>query len=103
MIDPGKIFGFLVNSWIGNTDRWMVTAKSWCVAKESWNGMLDRCQICELLFRIDVALSTYMYICMDNGHTYRYMYSANFTLGIVITSEFSLQPKCKGHITKKTF
>lgn len=42
MIDPGKILGFLVNSWIGKTDRWIVTAKSWCVARETWNGTPGR-------------------------------------------------------------
>lgn len=99
MIDPGKILGFLVNSWIGNTDRWIVTAKSWCVARESWNGMPDRCQICELVFRIDVVLSTYIHIYGQ----WTYMSIAKITLGALITPTFSLHPECKGLITKGTF
>lgn len=62
LIDPGKIWGFLVNSWIGDTDRWIVSAESWCVARESWNGISDRCQICEPEFIIDVTLSIYLSI-----------------------------------------
>lgn len=62
LIDPGKILGFLVNSWIGNTDRWIVTAKSWCVARESCNGMPDRCQICELVFR-NIYMCVHVCVC----------------------------------------
>lgn len=61
LIDTGKTLGFLVNSWICATDRWIVTAKSWCVARECWNGMLYRCQICEPEFIIDNTVSTRIY------------------------------------------